>query len=255
MASSRRHKQAKNPTRLLVSVMLLLAARLVPASGLEPYDAVYESDLKGFNVHVKRSLEVTDNGVIVSIDARRFMFALHEESRMTYVSDSVLRPSSYVHNRKGFGNEHDKDLRFNWDDDTVTDLLNPKREPLEVEDPCYDKLGYQTQIRLDLMQDPNLERKEYFVSNSIRNRVYTIVRVGEEVLDTPLGKLNTIKLKREGGAEDREVLVWVAPDWDYLLVRMDQTKKAGGRMQSLLLKSATIAGRSVTALVDAPEAD
>lgn len=258
MTRPRKNFRAHLLTRSLTAAVLLAAARLLPAAGLQPYEAVYESDLKGFNVHVKRSLELTERGVTVSIDARRFMFGLHEESRMSYVSDTVLRSNSYVHNRKGFGSEHDKDLRFNWDDDTVIDLLRPKMEPLKVEDPCYDKLGYQTQIRLDLMQNPDFERKQYFVSNSIRNRVYTIERMGAEVLDTPIGKFNTIKLKRVGTTEDREVIVWAATDWDYLLIRMDQAKKPGGKMQTMVLKSATIDGKPVTPLEKAetaPEAD
>jgi len=243
-------------TRLLTRLApVLLALTLLPgapnaaqAAGLRPYQAVYESKLRGFNVHIKRRLEIDDTGITVRIDARRFMYAIHERSQMSYVGESVLRSLSFMHDGKGFGNEHDKNLVFDWSNHTVRDLLAPEREPLAVADPCYDKLGYQTQIRLDLMRNPELQKVEYEVSNSIRNRVYTIVRMGAEVLETPLGKLDTIKFKRVGNEQDRELFMWFAPAWDYLLVRMDQTKKPGGKVQQLIIKSGRIEGQPITGL-------
>ncbi len=227
---------------------LLVGADIARASGLRPYQAVYVSKLKGFKVKIKRRLEITDTGVSVSVDAKRFMFSLHENSHMDYIDEGVLRPLSYVRNRKVFGKKQNKDLVFNWASQTVQDLLTPEIEPLEIEKPCYDKLGYQTQIRLDLLRNPDLQQMDYFISDSVRNRVYTIVRVGEEVLETPLGKLNTIKFRRESDVDDREIFVWAAPDWDYLLVRLDETKKPGGKVQRMVLKSASIAGEPVTGL-------
>jgi hypothetical protein len=63
-----------------------------------------------------------------------------------------------------------------------------------------------------------------------------------------MGDLRTIRFRREGGDDDRQVSVWVAPDWGYLLVRIDQTKERGGKTEQLMLKSAKIAGKKVVGL-------
>lgn len=235
-------------SHFLALILTLGIAQSGLAADLRPYEAVYKSKLNGFNVHVKRRLQVQDDRVTISVDVKKFWIGLHESSVLIYHDGGVLYPKTHVHKRHGTSHEHDKDLVFDWTDNTVVELLDPERSPLPVERPSYDKLSYQTQMRLDLIRDPDLQHIEYCVTNGVRNRIYSFDRLGEEVLKTPLGKLNTIKFKREGDDDDRQVFVWVAPDWDYLLVRIDQTKKPGAKTEHLVLERATIAGKNVKGL-------
>lgn len=218
------------------------------AANLKPYEAVYAGKLKGFNVRVKRRLQVEGDEIRVTVGAKKLWMGIKESSVLRIHEDGPLYSNTYVHKRRGMSHEHDKDLVFDWNADTVIDLLKPGRSPLPVAEPSYDKLGYQAQMRLDLMRDPNLAQLEYCVTNGVRNRVYSFHRLAAEVLDTPLGKLNTIKFERRGDDDGRQVLVWVAPDWDYLLVRIDQAKKPGDKPERLLLERATVDGNKVTGL-------
>jgi len=234
--------------RSLCALMMTLGiAQAGYAADLQPYEAVYASKLKGFNVHIKRRLQLRQDQITVSVDVKKFWLSLHESSVLDFHDNARLYPDSYVHKRRGMSREHDKKLVFNWDDDSVIDLLKPQREPLPVDEPSYDKLSYQTQMRLDLLRNPDMQHVEYCVTNGIRNRVYSFQRLSGEVLDTPLGKLNTIKFKREGDDDDRLVYVWVARDWNFLLVRIDQTK-SGGKTERMMLKRARIAGQKVEGL-------
>lgn len=236
-------------SKIILTVLVsLLSMRGAIACNLQPYEAVYETELSGFDVNIKRRLQRKDSLIIVTVDAKRFMFAVHETSMLLDEGDGLLRSRSYEHKRKGLTHKHDKDLVFDWTDTTVVDLLKPDRNPLPVEEPSYDKLGYQTQMRLDLIRNPGLQHLEYAVTNGVRNRTYTFDLLGEELLDTPLGKLRTLKFNREGDDDDREVVVWVALDWGFLLVRIDQTKEAGGKTERMVLKSAKIAGKKVVGL-------
>jgi len=220
--------------KFIVLILALGTAKGLLAADLQPYEAVYENKQKGFNVHVNRRLQIRQNE--------------DEKSVLLFHEDGPLYPVTHVHKRRGTSHEHDKDLVFNWTDNTVIDLLEPGREPLPVDKPSYDKLSYLTQMRLDLKRDPQLQYIEYWVTNGIRNRVYTFERLSEEVLETLLGKLNTIKFRRGGDDDNREVFIWVASDWDYLLVRLDQTKERGGKTERLVLESATVAGKTVNGL-------
>jgi len=218
------------------------------ASGLQPYQAVYKTELKGFDVNIKRRVQIKDSLVIVRVDAKRLMFGVHETSTLIDQGDGRLSSSSYKHKRKGLSHKHDKELLFDWTDKMVVDLLKPEREPLPVDEPSYDKLGYQLQMRLDLIRNPDLQHLEYAVTNGVRNRTYTFNFLDEEILETPLGKIRTRKFNRTGDDDDRQVVVWVAPDWDFLLVRIDQTKETGGKTERMILKSAKIAGKEVAGL-------
>jgi hypothetical protein len=217
------------------------------ASELQPYEAVYKTRLNGLKVNVTRRVQVQGSQVSISIHARKFLFGFKEYAVLVDNDNGVLVPVSYEHKRRGLTHRHDKELTFNWNNETVQDLLKPDRAPLPVTSPTYDKLSYQLQMRLDLLHDSALTRLEYCVTNGVRNRVYTLDRMGEEVLDTPLGKLRTTKWQRTGDDDGRQVLIWVAPDWDFLLVRIDQTKKSE-KTEQLILQRATIAGRPVQGL-------
>ena len=235
-------------THLLTLILVLGITQVGLAANLQPYEAVYKSKLNGFNVKVKRRLLLQDDGLTISVDVKKFWFGMHESSVLIYQNDGKLYPTTHAHKRHGTSHEHDKNLVFDWTDNTVVELLEPERNPLPVASPSYDKLSYQTQMRLDLMHDPDLLHIEYCVTNGVRNRTYSFDRLSEQVLTTPLGQLNTIKFERTGDDDDRQVFVWVAPDWDYLLVRIDQTKIPGAKTEHLVLERATIAGRNVKGL-------
>lgn len=235
-------------SKTLFFVMMLCCTHSIFASDLQPYEAVYESKLKGMNVHVKRRLQIQDSTFTLSVDAKKFFFAIHELSVLSYQADGQFSQVEYTQKRRGLSHEHDKTLVFNWTDNTVVDLLKPDRAPLSVENSTYDKLGYQTQMRLDMIRDPGVQQLAYTATNGVRNRVYTFDCLGEELLDTPLGKLRTIKFMRTGDDDNREVFIWVAPDWEYLLVRVDQTKEPGDKTERMVLKSAKIGGKKVVGL-------
>mgnify|MGYP003787305715 FL=1 len=218
------------------------------ASELQPYDAVYKTVASGFKVNVKRRLQIDDAQITISVSAKRLFFGMRETSVLMDMEGGTLSPVTYDHKRRGLSKKHDKELVFDWTENTVIDLLKPARPAMAVENSTYDKLSYQTRMRLDLIRNPDMQHAAYNVTNGIVNRVYTFDRIGEEIIKTPLGNLRTIKFKREGGDDDREVNVWVAPDWDFLLVRIDQTKERGGKTERMLLKSAKIAGKKVVGL-------
>ena len=236
------------PVNTMMLLLALFCTQSILAAELQPYEAVYKTSAKGFNVNVKRRLEVHGARITISNSAKRFFFGMRESSVLLLREDGQLSPVTHEHKRRGVSRKHDKELVFDWQENTVRDLLKPERAPLAVENPTYDKLSYQTRMRLDLIRDPDMQYCEYSVTNGIRNRIYSFERMGEEILKTSLGNLRTIKFKREGGDDDRQVSVWVAPDWGYLLVRIDQTKERGGKTERLILKSAILAGKKVVGL-------
>jgi hypothetical protein len=72
--------------------------------------------------------------------------------------------------------------------------------------------------------------------------------IADEVLQTPLGRLNTVKLERvRAASDDRVTAIWLARDWDLLLVRIDQVS-ASGLSIKLELEHAIVGEDEVTAL-------
>jgi hypothetical protein len=59
-----------------------------------------------------------------------------------------------------------------------------------------------------------------------------------------MGPLDTVVMERERDNDSRRTTVWLAPKWDYLLVKLEQIEKK--ERYTMMLKSAAINGRTVT---------
>ena len=85
---------------------------------------------------------------------------------------------------------------------------------------------------------------KYQVADGGRLKTYTFEVLGEETLDTPTGKLSTIKIKRLRNHGKRVTYLWLAIDWNYMLVRLQQ-KESDGKQYEINLTAATLNGQSV----------
>src|SRR5690625_5259062 len=83
-----------------------------------------------------------------------------------------------------------------------------------------DPLSYQVQLQRDLID--GRENLSYQIANNGGLRAYSFEVVDEEVLETPLGKVNTVKVMRSRKNHDRVTYAWLAKGWGYLLVRLQQ---------------------------------
>jgi hypothetical protein len=98
-----------------------------------------------------------------------------------------------------------------------------------------DKLSYQLQLRLDLLAGKT--DMTYAVADGGKLKEYRFKVTGEEQIDTPYGRYNAVRVMRDRGEDaDRETLIWLAPELDYLIVRLEQTE-SDGKTYALLLKN------------------
>ena len=235
-----------NLRTLLPFVITLCFTSGALALDLQSYEAVYQAKLGGFKVNILRSFQVQGSDLTLSTDAKKLFFKRHEKS-VSSLSDGIsVTPGDYVYKRKGFGKRRDRQLVFSWKDATVVDLKKPKQAPLSLPEHTHDKLSYQVQMRIDLMNTPSRELLEYVATDGERLIYINFHRLGTEILDTPLGKFQTIKFRQERRDKDTTVFLWVAPELDYLLIRTDEIKKPGSKPQRLLLKKLSMDGKSLT---------
>ncbi len=83
----------------------------------------------------------------------------------------------------------------------------------------------------------------YQIADGGRLKEYKFMTVGEEMLDTPLGKVNTIKVKRSRENDERVTYAWLAKDWNYLLVRLQQEEK--GEAYTIYIHTAILDGKAI----------
>jgi len=135
---------------------------------------------------------------------------------------------------------------FNWDAEVALSTEGGESWQLQLNAGVMDQLSYQVAIRQALIDNNEIESTFSFGivdGDAIELQEYRLV--GEEIISTPLGELNTLKLERVREASDERVTeIWLALEWDFLLTRIEQFNSSGLRI-SLELKSAVLDGTTV----------
>ncbi len=225
-------------------LLALAAAGLQAAEKPQDFKATYATKLSGFSITAVRELRTLDNGQQqLSFRAKSWFASIEEFSQFGWNGDSRLVPSSYEYHRRGLGRDRHAILTFDWKNGRVTNNVQNKPWGMDIPPEALDKLSYQMQLRSDLInQVPVLS---YAVADGGHLKTYTFELLGEEVLDTPVGQLNTIKIKRTRATKKkRETYLWLAKDWNYLLVRLRQKEK-DGKHYEINLAQAEIDGEQV----------
>jgi hypothetical protein len=230
--------------------------RYAQASTLRPFNAVYTADYQGMPVRAKavRELQAGPDGVWTFTSSAKALFASIQEASEFHLRSGNIEPASYHYKRSGLGRARKNRIDFDWRGGTADGERSDGRTwQLELAGGTQDKLGYQLQMRLDLLA-AQVSRQEgqpwptlrYQIADGRRLREYLFEVAAEEVVTTPVGQLNTIRLERVRDRDDRTSTVWLALDWDFLMVRFEQREEKSGF--DLSLKNATIEGRPITGL-------
>ena len=82
----------------------------------------------------------------------------------------------------------------------------------------------------------------YDIADDGKLKHYEFQVIGEEALETPIGTINTIKTTRINDKHDRKTIFWLAPEFEFLLVKFRQ-QDAEGRGFELRLQEATFGDR------------
>jgi glutamine synthetase len=64
------------------------------------------------------------------------------------------------------------------------------------------------------------------------------------MLSTKLGQIKTWKIKRSNSATDRSTTLWMAPEYEFMLVRFEQTGK-DNKGFSLMIEEAQLGGETI----------
>ena len=233
--------------RYLISFLLtgFIAFTPVMAEQKAPveFDNLYKARLYGFNLTViNRLTKISDTEYDLLFKADAMIGTVVESSRMEWQpGKGAMRPLHYQYNRSGLGKKRKADLLFNWQDNSVINKVDNSRWQMKIVENVQDKLSYQVQMAQEL--SAGKKKFTYQIADGGELKEYSFEVMGEEILETPLGKVNTLKVKRSRSNNKRVTYAWVAPDWHYLLVRLQQEE--GGKTNTIYITQAKIDGKVI----------
>ncbi len=215
---------------MLSSLPAALGQQMRAASeeGLEPFQAGYVWSWKGAEVAFSR-LDFTHQGddlwVYSSSSEPRGIGHLYPmrpklESTMRITSKYVQPLHLKV---TGSGTRHDADVHFDWSKGRATGIYEGTTIDLAVTPGVQDDLSVQIAMIRQLVLGETPEILREIDKNGIRDYLYK--RVGEEKLDTAIGRVDTIVYTTEHPGSPRITRYWCAPSQGFIPMKVQQTMR------------------------------
>jgi hypothetical protein len=205
-----------------LSFFLLLTSSLLHAFELTPFTASYH-----FNVDNKlsgsatRTLEKTGSNEWQYIfSATAPLSATTETSRFSFDGKTVT-PLAYDQKLKVFMIKKQASISFNWKTMKATGRRDARSVEYAIKPGMLDALNMEVQIRNDLKETGKLGGPYTLASPKDASPLSFVIN-GEEMLDTPMGKIKTLKVSRVHGDAKRHTTFWLAEDLDYLPAKVLQ---------------------------------
>ncbi|MFO1351328.1 MAG: DUF3108 domain-containing protein [Gammaproteobacteria bacterium] len=134
----------------------------------------------------------------------------------------VPRPSEYSYEQNGGKKKRNTHLRFDWQTGQVHARYNDKQATFALEPRTVDPLSLYLLAMRDLQQQR--ASSQYTLINRLKLKTYQIDRQPNESVDTPLGRLQAVRVTRQSADDSRATTLWFAPALDYLPVQVVQTE-------------------------------
>jgi hypothetical protein len=231
---------------LLAGALVSLLSMHAPAEvELRPYTAQYDTSALGMHLTLQRELKTNGEGSYTLTNGGKILVVGFHEVAVFRVEDGDLIPKSYVYQGTGLINRR-REVHFTPGSDTIRSLYKGEWYELPNREGTLDRLSQQEHLRLLMLNDPNpRDDLEIRVADGRKVKDYKIVFMGEEMLDTALGQVRTLRFERLHDDPDRKSEIWVAPDWDYLMVKTIHIED--DKPVEIILTSASIEGEPVAA--------
>ena len=232
--------------RALLLALSLLAIPAVQAADLQPFTASYTADWKQLPMSgsAERSLSKGDKGDWVLNFKASMMLASLTETSTFKVENNTLLPLTYTFERGGLGKTKKVILDFDWATKMVTGMDNNDPVKLPLISGMLDKSTYQLALQRDVAAGK--KSMSYQVAEGDKVDTYDFRVLGPEKVKTKAGSIDAIKVERvrDPTKNKRTTVMWFAPKWDALLVRLQQVE-TDGKEYNIMLLDGTVGGKAV----------
>jgi hypothetical protein len=167
----------------------------------------------------------------------RWTYGSPREASRFCVRDGVVRPQSfeYVNDRRSKDNFR---LDFDWSAGQVRTLHGGEMSLREIPDPAYDRFVIREVLRLWVLRHARGEapaEAEFVMVDDDRIKAYRFAIGASEIVDTPLGRIQALRVDRID--ERRPHHYWLDPARDFRPVKIEQLKDGKVELRMLLVST------------------
>jgi hypothetical protein len=206
------------------------------------YRAVYSLSWRSFKVG-------TSFHTVKKIDRNRYMaeassapnasilpFKSFEKSYFM-LKNNLIYPLDYEYANQENTRIKEGRIRFDWKNKKIKVLQGESPPTLVLPEKAQDKITENLQFRLQLQEEfhKGLRSYSYTVVERNKIRVYTFNVLSEEKIGTPIGVLESVLVEHISENKKRRTLLWLAKDYHYLIVKLQQFREGSLSGESEIL--------------------
>lgn len=221
-------KMTKTILALSTLVMLPIASL---AADLPAFSATYNVSADGFKGSATRTLTKSGNSYKYRVSGSAAKVANLSQEANFSLSNNQIVPNNAQMSAKilGIGNTHS--IKFNNAAKTVVSTYKGKSKTLNMSRQAYDDLSMEAQIRQELINGKFSGSYHLVKKNEIE--VTKFKKAGNSKITVPAGTYEVIRIDRIHHDTDRATSFWLAPQLNYLPVKVSQI--ADGKVISMEL--------------------
>ncbi len=168
-------------------------------------------------------------------EAEHALLDITQQARFN-MQQCQVQPQSYSNNANpAFKSRVKETIAFDWGSKQASYTNNDadKNKRFNLVPALYDPLSFFFAARCDLMAGKT--RFTYPLIYKGNERKHTYVVTGKQIVHTGMGDVEALVVQRERSNKDRITRFYVAPSWDYMLVKIEHRESALAQGSATLL--------------------
>ena len=145
-----------------------------------------------------------------------------EYSRFEFTEYNEIHGIDYEFDDGSRSGKRNRSIHFDWDTSKAVSNYKDEIHVLKLDQLVGDRLAMQALLMRDLGEGALRDSYQLVDRDAIKTYIYT--PLGEELLDTPAGRFNTLKIKQQRDGSSRSYHIWLAREHDFATVKMIQFK-------------------------------
>lgn len=237
------HHQIYRVLMLLPLLTLCLNARISLAQAEaewrpDTYQLHYAARYNGMDVTARRELTKTAEGYSITSKIKGLLGKMTEREEFHVDGQGHIIVDHFIADKSFFGLERRELLSVDHNAGVAAYTRKKKHRQIVLQPGLLGPVTYQLQLRRDLADGASSLAYQVMSRGKIRD--YKFLVVGEELLDSPLGPINTLVVRRVRDDNERETLMWLAPDWQFTVVKIRQ--REGKENYEMTLQAGSVNG-------------
>ncbi len=226
-------KKRLQPLRLVTLGLLTLV--LSSTSYAQPlFTAEYQGTYGSMNIKMVRTLEQSGDTYTLQSTATSFMAKINEVSRFSRQNTDFIA-EHYHYERKIFGVKKNEFLAFDWAKKQV--LYTKGKKSISTQELTLHTLDptlYQLQLQQDLTLNPQQKSFSYTFARRNQIKTYHFERQAKETISFKGKQYSALVLARTQDDSLKATRLWLIPELEYTLAKIQHTEEDGDTYQVLL---------------------